>query len=125
MPMAYTIDRNARLIRIVGTGRLTDEEMVECISSLRTDPKLEPSMNTLSDMRDIEVGFSTEGVERMIAVMKGTAERRAAAKAAIVVSSDAAFGMARIVEMRSEERADPSFRVFRDMVAACEWLGID
>ena len=85
------------LVRIVGTGRLTDEEIVECISSLRTDPKLEPDMNTLSDMRDIEVDFSTEGVVRMLTVMEGTADRRAAARAAIVVSSDVAFGMGRMV----------------------------
>jgi len=60
MPMTYVIDKGSRLIRIVGTGRLIDEEMVRCVTSLRADPDLEPGMNTLSDMRDIEVDFSTE-----------------------------------------------------------------
>jgi ornithine carbamoyltransferase len=61
----------------------------------------------------------------MLTVMEDTADRRAAARAAIVVSSDTAFGMGRMVEMRSEERANPRFQIFRDMIAACEWLGVD
>jgi hypothetical protein len=124
MPMEYNIDRTARLVRIVGSGRLTDREMVECVSRLRADPMLEPDMNTLADMRGIEVGFSQEGVTRMLEVMEATADRRTAAKGAIVVSSDAAFGMSRMIEMRSEERTHPTLRVFRDMHAACNWLGI-
>ena len=123
--MAYTVDPEARLVRIVGTGRLTGEEIVQCISALRRDARLEPDMNTLSDMRDIEVAFSTQGVSRMLTVMEETADKRAAAKAAIVVGSDVAFGMGRMVEMRSDERAEPSFRVFREMAAACAWLGIE
>jgi len=124
LPMEYSIDRTARLVRVVGSGRLTDDAMVECIARLRADPLLEPDMNTLADMRDIQVGFSQEGVRRMLEVMESTADRRTAAKGAIVVSSDVAFGMARMVEMRSEERAYPSLRVFRDMQTARQWLGI-
>lgn len=124
MPMTYTIDEDERLVRIVGTGRLTDEEMLECISSLRSDPKLDAGMNTLSDMRNIEVSFTSEGVVRMLAIMEDTAGRRSASKAAIVVSSEVALGMARMVELRAEDRVDPSFRVFRDMAAACDWLGM-
>ncbi len=124
MPMSYSIDPEARLVRIVGSGRLTDDEMVQCVSALRADPKLEPDMSTLSDMRDIEVAFTPEGVERMVDAMEATAERRSQARAAIVVGSDVAFGMGRMFEMQSEERTAPSFRIFRDMDAAREWLGI-
>ena len=81
-------------------------------------------MNTLSDMREIRVGFTTQGVSRMVDVMQRTGDRRFAAKAAIVVSSDVSFGMGRMVELWSDERVDPSFRIFRDMDAAREWLGI-
>ena len=123
--MEYTIDRDARLVRIVGSGRLTDEEMLQCITSLRSDPDLEPDMNTLSDMRDVQVGFSSEGVSSMVGIMESTADRRSAARAAIVVSSDVAFGMGRMIEIMSEERVDPSFRIFRDMAAAREWLHIE
>lgn len=120
--MTYSIDPKARLVRLVGTGLLTDDEMVRCISTLRADPRLEPDMNTLSDMREIEVGFTTQGVKRMIDVMEWTDDRRVAAKAAIVVSTNVAFGMGRMVEMWSDEQVEPSFRIFREMDAAREWL---
>lgn len=122
MPMTYTIDAEARLVRIVGTGRLTDDEMLQCVSALRADPKLEPDMNTLSDMREISVGFTADGVSSMLELMESTADRRSTAKAAIVVSSTAAFGMGRMVELRTEDRVEPTFRIFREMQEACDWL---
>ncbi len=125
MPMTYTIDKANSLVRIVGTGLLTDEEMVECIASLRADPELEPDMNTLSDMRDIEVGFTRNGINGMVKVMRDSSERRAAAKAAIVVSSDVAYGMGRMLEIVAEGEVEPSFRIFRDMDSALSWLEID
>jgi hypothetical protein len=113
------------LVRIVGTGALTDEEMVECVSALREDSLLDPDMNTLSDMREIEVAFTSEGVRTMIGIMKRSAKRRSAAKAAIVVSTDIAFGMGRMLELQADGIVEPSFRIFRDLAAACEWLGIE
>jgi hypothetical protein len=122
--MSYTIDSESRLVRFVGTGVLTDDELVGCITRLRADPRIEPGMNSLSDMREIEVGFTTDGVSRVIDVMTKTRGRRGLAKAAIVVSSDVAFGMGRMLELRAGE-LDPSFRIFRDMDAAREWVGAE
>jgi hypothetical protein len=125
MPMSYTIDGDTQLIRIVGRGRVTDEEMLDCVTTLRTDPGLVPGMRTLSDMREIEVGSTNDGISEMLAVMESTAQRRVAAKAAIVVATDVAFGMGRMLEMLSDDVTDPSFRIFRDLSAAFEWLGIE
>jgi len=124
VPMSYRIDLEAGLILLKGTGLLTDDEMVQCIAELRRDPELEPGMHTLSDMREIEVGFTAEGVSRMLDTMKISSERRSAARAAIVVSSDVAFGMARMVEGRADGQLEPHFRVFRDIAEAREWLGL-
>jgi hypothetical protein len=60
----------------------------------------------------------------MLEAMERTADRRSRARAAIVGSSDVASGMGRMLELRSDERVDPSFRIFRDLLAACGWLGI-
>ena len=125
MPMTYEIDREAGLVLIVGRGAVTDQEMVDCVSALRRDPDLEPSMPTLSDMRGIEVAFTPDGIVRMIQVMEDTKDRRDAVRAAIVADSDAAFGMGRMFEMRAQDRAEPKFGIFRDMESALDWLGAD
>lgn len=121
--MTYSIDPEAGRIRISGSGVVTDDDVVECIGSLRADPKLEPGMSTLSDMRGVEVAVSSKGIARMLQVMESTASRRGKAKAAIVVDSDLAFGMGRMVELRADGRLDPNFRIFRDMDEARRWLG--
>ncbi len=123
--MTYVIDRHIHLVRITGIGVLTDEEMIRCVSDLRGDPALMPDMRTLSDMRDIKVAFTEQGIKAMVEVMKQTSELRKKAKAAIVVSSDLAFGMGRMFVMRADKSVDPSFMIFRDMDAAREWLGIE
>lgn len=125
MPMRYSIDPDKRLIQMVGVGKLIDEEMLECVKALRSDPNVEPDMPTLSDMRHIEVGFTADGVLRMLGIMEDeSGVPRSSARAAIVVSSDVAFGMGRMVEMLSDKRIDPSFQIFRSMDDAREWLGV-
>jgi hypothetical protein len=124
MPMAYRIDRDVGIVRIVGSGRVTDDEMVDCVSSLRTDPDLTPEMFTLSDMRKIQVDLSTSGVLRMQEIMQNSPVGRSGSRVAIVVDSDSAYGMGRMVELRNEGTRQPAFRVFRDLAAAEAWLGI-
>ena len=124
MPMTYVIDRHNHLVRITGIGVLTDGDMIQCVSDLRNDPALEPDMSTLSDMRYIEVAFTAQGIDEMLSVMEQTSELRRKAKAAIVVSSDLAFGMGRMLEMSADDRVGPNFMIFRGIGAACEWLGI-
>ncbi|MDJ0924544.1 MAG: hypothetical protein QNJ77_08285 [Acidimicrobiia bacterium] len=124
--MSYTIDRDAHLVRITGEGLLTDEEMRDCVSALRADPMLEPDMNTLSDMRHIEVAFTSEGVSAMVDIMRSTSDQRESARGAIVVGDDLAYGMARVFGTKAElSGAEPRFRVFRDMEAARTWLGLE
>ena len=125
MPMTYRIDQDSQVVRILGQGLITDDDMVACIAALREDPDLQPHMNILSDMRDIDVGFTSRGVVEMVAVMELSSDRRSAAKAAIVTNSDVAFGMARMFQAQSAiKEQDPQFRIFRGMSEACEWLGV-
>lgn len=123
MPMSYTIDGDANVIKLTGDGLLTDQEMVDCVDAMRRDPELKPGMNSLSDMRRIEVGFTSTGVGKMLEVMRATEHMRGEARAAIVVTEDVAFGMARMFEMKTEgSELQPEFRVFRDIDEAVGWL---
>lgn len=124
MPMSYQIDTDRKLLLIRGSGRLTDAEMIACVDELREDPAVRPDLQTLSDMREIEVGFTPAGVEAMVAAMRSSANPRDGVKAAIVVGSEVAFGMGRMFQLRTDEDLDPRFRVFRSMQDALEWLDV-
>ena len=125
MPMRYTIDADARRVLIVGSGAVTDEDLTGCVRALRADPGLEPGMNTLSDMRGIEMRFTSEGVGAMLDVMERTEDRRGPARAAIVTSTTVAFGMGRMLELRARDRVSPDFEIFSDMDEALAWLDGD
>ncbi|MAG31484.1 MAG: hypothetical protein CL908_11420 [Deltaproteobacteria bacterium] len=125
MPIDYTIDAQSRLALIVGSGRLTDAEIVECASRFRSDPNLTPDMKTLTDLRSITVDFSRSGILEVISLMEKTQDQRSGARAAIVVDSEVSFGMSRVWEMRVHGQVDTRVRVFRDMTEAHKWLELN
>ena len=122
MPITYSIDVDEKLVYIVGSGRLTDEEMVDCVRDLRSDPMLQPDMNVLSDMRAIEMGFTPNGIRKMLDIMVSTEDRRSEAYAALVVTQDVTFGMGRMLQLRARDHVTPHFEVFRDLEKARDWL---
>jgi hypothetical protein len=124
--MSYRIDTVQKAVFLEGSGVLTDEEMIDCVRHLRGDAQLETGMPTLSDMRAVQrLAISRRGIDEMIAVMAATDANRGAAKAAIVASEDLQFGMARMLQMKADEKVHPEFRVFREMAAAKAWIGLD
>ena len=120
--MTYHIDSEARLVHIEGAGQLTDDDMIDCVKRLRADPDLEPDMPTLSDMRNIDMAFSPEGVREMVKTMHDRPADRAQARVAIVVSNQVAYGMGRMFELYTDTRVDPMLRVFQSMSEALDWL---
>lgn len=125
MPMTHEIDPERKLIRITGSGVLQDRDIIDCVAAIQADPRLEPGMDILSDVRGIEVGFSTDGIRSMVELMVKGSEPGTSARVAVVVSHDAAFGMGRAIEARSEEPVGLRFEIFRDIGAAMAWLGHD
>ena len=101
-------------------GAATEDEIFDHGHRLRNDPQFQPDFRQLVDMSElteIRVGsglireasrnqFFSPGVRR-----------------AVVANSEAAFGMARMYAIASEE-AGQTIQVFRDMSAAKAWLDI-
>jgi hypothetical protein len=73
---------------------------------------------------DREVDLSATGVLRMHATMENSSDTRSTARVAIVVNSDSAYGMGRMVELRNESEHQPAFHIFRDIASAEAWLDI-
>lgn len=54
MPVTYTIDKEAGLVRMTCSGVLTNEELVAGVGRLHSDPARAPGMGSLVDCRNIE-----------------------------------------------------------------------
>jgi hypothetical protein len=120
MPISYKIDLDRRLVYTRSWGVLTDADILAHKEQLALDPKFCPTMGQLSDVREIErLAVTTEGVKAMVAHDQAHADRRSGHRVAFVVSTDEAFGMARMYSQRS----NPDLvSVFRSLTDAVEWL---
>ncbi|MEO8201142.1 MAG: hypothetical protein ABI679_11520 [Gemmatimonadota bacterium] len=120
MPGAYNIDPHRHLVLSRGWGVVTNDDFMVHARELTEDPRFQPTFSQLSDLRDAErLELDTFTVRRLAAISPfGAGSRRA-----LVVSSDLAFGMARMFQTLREGNGE-ELQVFRDIDAALDWLGL-
>ena len=103
MPGSYLIDVQRRIVFSRGWGVLTDDEIMSHASTLREDPRFEPTFCQVIDFGDVrELKVTTPGV-------RSVAQRnpfRPDSRRAVVAPSDEAFGLGALGP-------------------ALEWIGLD
>lgn len=122
MPVTYTIDDAAGIVRVRGTGALTNEEVLACIEQVYSDPARKPGMPTLIDYRDIQgTGLTPQGMEAAAILKKALLAHEPAWATAFVAPQDDVFWLARTYEVLRSGTAE-RLRVFRDPAEAEQWL---
>ena len=118
MPVSFAIDRDRTLVLSRAWGVLTDRQLIGAARALAADPGFQPHFRQLADLHAVtSVQVSGAGIRSMARVVPfGRGSRRA-----IVVSSDAAYGLARMFETLRSDLAD-EVEVFRSLEAALAWL---
>ncbi len=122
MPIRYRIDADSNLLNVEVDGMILPEDVVRYRTRLLSDPEFIPGTNTLVDCR----GASTEGLnasDLQFFADDIMSRRRllGRAKCAVIVATDAAFGMMRMYEAYTLE-SPVVVRVFRDEGEARVWL---
>ena len=74
----------------------------------------------LIDARAVTTVMSTAEVRSLVALLRGWSHEQPLGPTAIVVSTDGAFGMVRMLDMLVEDFCE--VRAFRDLTAAETWL---
>jgi hypothetical protein len=107
-------------------GEITDEILVDAYRTLITSPDFVPLAHDLADLRGVDaLALTPDGLRDLGAMLTGPApaERPAAvAGLAMVASTPASFGLARMYELMTERFLPKQTRVFRDFDEAREWL---
>ncbi len=123
MPIRYRIDLKQEIVYTTADGVLTDAELAENQDNLRKDPDFHPSFNRLADYRAVE-SFELTGTDvRRLAGAKGITKSEGSRRA-FVVSSDLAYGMARMFQILADD-TPVTIEVFKDMTEARKWLGLE
>lgn len=120
MAWSYRIAPARRMVFSVFEGTVTDGELsayAAALGAIRTSSRASPSSPTRAESR---IDVSSAAVELLVDVNPYGAGSRTA----VVVSSDVAFGMARMYQIRRSSAPD-EVGVFRDVREAWRWLGLD
>ena len=128
MPLAYRIDREAKLVVAAGYGTLTDADVFryERETGARSDMIGYDELVDMSSVTAIDM-VTDERVEELATEAAVRDAVHGPAKLAIVAPDDIAFGLSRIFQIyrQVEPGSTKNVRVFRTMDAALEFLGID
>ena len=123
MSIRYRIDLKQEIVYITADGILTDDQLRKFLKKLLRDTDFHPNFNRLADYRAVE-SFELTGTDvRRLAGAKGTTKSEGSRRA-FVVSSDLAYGMARMFQSLADD-SPVTIEVFKDMTEARKWLGLE
>lgn len=118
MPITATFDHQHRRVIAVAEGRVTLDEIRSHLEEERQEPAL--GYTELIDARGVIPDFPPADIRILVAWLRWLGERTHLGPTAVVVDSDLAFGMVRMVEMLVDDVCQ--VRPFRDKLDAELWL---
>ena len=130
MPATHHIDKINHLIVTTWDGEARDIDFIEAIKNYQNNIQNQPNYinyNEVVDLRKMtSVKLTTEGIKVIGAIASTTDTQDINKKLALIVSSNLAFGLARMYEAyRSfSKNANKEIRVFKNETGAFEWVKI-
>jgi hypothetical protein len=123
LPATYTIDAASDVVRVECFGVFTNQDMLDCLARLFTDPARRPGMPSLVDCRGVERMMVTpSGLQAAVMVEATMVDRRQPPWAvAVIAPQDEVFWMARTYEVLRAGSPE-NVRVFRQHREAERWL---
>ncbi|HEX7476578.1 MAG TPA: hypothetical protein VF331_02105 [Polyangiales bacterium] len=121
MAITYVIEQG--VLRTTVDASFALAEVFAYRQALLTDPAYRPGMRSLVDCRTVT---TLPDAEQLRALAQDIGMREPAlqrARCAVVVGSDAAYGLLRMYAVYTETEASPvTVRGFRELEAALQWL---
>ena len=118
MPITATYDHEHRRVVATAVGRITLDEIRSHLEEEREEPAL--AFTEVIDARGAIPDFPPADVRVLVAWIRWLAERTRLGPTAIIVDSDFAFGITRMIEVLVEDVA--LVKPFRDKLSAELWL---
>ena len=123
MPTSYRIDKDAGVVYRTMSGVVTTDELLESYVTMLGHPDFRSGMKALTDMRELKPTAFRADVIRVAEFVRKHQDKIGDLRMAIVVSTDASYGMVRELEAELEG-APVELSLFRDIGEAEEWLGV-
>lgn len=122
MQMITELNKEFNLRIHIVKGELNKNLLIEKLKDIYENPDYKPDMNVLWDIREAIISsfFSADvqAVRDFVSKHWGTGGK---SRAALVVSKDVDFGLARMYQILSESKTLSPVQVFRDFDEALNW----
>jgi hypothetical protein len=115
------IDAEKGIVYTTVTGELTLKEIAADMAKLVAQPSYRPEMPGLVDLRGVTKLLSAEDTAQLAQTIKSSPRVVNRARRALLVGSDLAYGMYRMLEAMTED-GTVEYRVFRDEGEARSWV---
>lgn len=100
MAVRFEIDTAAGIVTLTAHGPSSVVDYMKAFEKVRKDPRCQPSMSTLVDMRDADHGgMKTPEIQQSADLAVDDPDRRRVGRVAIVVAGGLDYGMVRVYEM--------------------------
>jgi len=121
MTIRYQVDLSIGRITTRAFGEVTIEEALEHFDEISADPRYEPGLDVLLDLVDCKSLPMADKVRVASERVAADSSSLRFGRMAIVVPSDALFGMLRMFHTLSETAFNDA-QIFRDRDQALQWL---
>jgi hypothetical protein len=121
VPAGYIIDEDRGIVFSRGWPDSTGEDILTHARALAADPRFLPRFHQLFDLRAVVHARASEST---VWTLANDSPFGAGARRAVVVSSNVAFGLARMFESLRDGRGE-TILVTRDIDDAIRWLGLE
>ncbi len=121
MPVTYSIDETAKIIRTTCSAPLTFPEVIEHFRTLSHDPACAGHLDVLLDVSEADALPATTQLGAVATELAGVRAKVQFGACAIVATRDAMFGMMRMFEVLAA-RYFEVIHVFRSYPEAEAWL---
>lgn len=125
MSVTSEIDADLGLIFTTCSGNVTFDDILEHRASLEKRLEAGPRWRRLIDMRPVTLyEVVPMDISKLAHIAAKARERMGIVKSAVVAEDNLVYGMMRMFEVHLEPGYG-SFRIFRNMAQARQWLGVE
>lgn len=127
MPITFKIDPDRSLILLEGNGKLTKQDLIDCLIVLRIDPNFQPGMTSLGDLSGVDsFDINLDDIKEVVDVMGETPSPPKKSKSIVVAPKLMHRMVATLLrDVARVKTRSPAFEIYKDIDEARRVLGLD
>ncbi len=123
MPITYRIDEGRKLVVTTVGGPLSEAEIHAHAAAVERDPRVGTSDRSIVDITEsAKPCFGGKVISELAMTAQALGQLLSARRVALIASTDAGYGLARVFQGFREGTGDGEMRVFRSRPEAEAWL---